>query len=255
MLDQNISTPLYEQLKTAIKNDIVSGIYKSGDRMPSEMELEKQYQVSRITVRRAIKELCDEEILIRRQGKGTFVLGSERCVRLNGPTGGFHDLMEQQGKKIDVSILEKEIIKVKPAYARDLQIEPDDDVVFMKRIMYADDIPVMIDMAYLPLKRFPGIFEKLSGNVALFRLMKQDYGIDLSNYYKVLKVKKATKEEARLLDCHPGDPLFDFFKITYDQSGTAQNISISFMRGEGTYYVISNENGEEMNQNGMRWRV
>ena len=73
MLDQNISTPLYEQLKVALKEDIRNKIYKPGDRMPSEIELEKQYSVSRITVRRAIKELCEENILIRKQGKGTFV--------------------------------------------------------------------------------------------------------------------------------------------------------------------------------------
>lgn len=73
MLDQNASTPLYEQLKNAIRKEIDEKKYSSGDRMPSEAELEKLYNVSRITVRRAIKELCDEEVLVRRQGKGTFV--------------------------------------------------------------------------------------------------------------------------------------------------------------------------------------
>ena len=59
MLNQNALTPLYEQLKNAIKDDIHAQIYRPGDRMPSEAELEEKYQVSRITVRRAVKELCD----------------------------------------------------------------------------------------------------------------------------------------------------------------------------------------------------
>ena len=68
MLDQNALVPLYEQLKDAIKEDIKAKIYCPGDRMPSEVELEEKYQVSRITVRRAVKELCEEEILVRLTG-------------------------------------------------------------------------------------------------------------------------------------------------------------------------------------------
>lgn len=255
MLDQNTSTPLYEQLKVAIKGDIVNNLYKPGDRMPSEPELEKKYQVSRITVRRAIKELCEEEILIRKQGKGTFVLGHKNSPRLDRAAGGFHDLLEKEGKKITVDILEKTIIHVKPSYARDLHIDQDDEAVYLKRLMYADDVPIMIDTSYLPLKRFPGIYEKLEGNVALFRLMEQQYDVHLERYYKVLKVQKATKEISRLLGCHTGDPLFDLFKITYDGDGVPQNISVSILKGEGTYYVIANSDGDELNQNGLSWRV
>ena len=99
MLDQNISTPLYEQLKVALKEDIRNKIYKPGDRMPSEIELEKQYSVSRITVRRAIKELCEENILIRKQGKGTFVLDKDNYRRIDSTVGGFHEALEAEGKK------------------------------------------------------------------------------------------------------------------------------------------------------------
>lgn len=255
LLDQNTSVPLYEQLKEAIKADIGSGVYHPGGRMPSETELEQKYQVSRITVRRAIKELCDEEILVRKQGKGTFVLDHEKYRRLDRTVGGFHDMMEKDGKKITVDILEKSIIKVKPSYARDLHIDPEDDVVYMKRLMYADDVPIMIDTTYIPLKKFPGIYEKLVGNVALFRLMEQDYGVHLERYYKVLKVQKATKEMSRLLGCHAGDPVFDLFKVTYDREGIPQNISISILKGEGTYYVISNSDGDELTQGELSWRV
>ena len=74
MLKLNSSVPLYEQLMNAIRADIERGVFKSGSKMPSEAELEEQYKVSRITVRRAIKELCDEDILVKKQGLGTFVL-------------------------------------------------------------------------------------------------------------------------------------------------------------------------------------
>ena len=93
MLNQNALTPLYEQLKNAIKEDIQAQIYRPGDRMPSEAELEEKYQVSRITVRRAVKELCEEEILVRKQGKGTFVLSCGVQSRFD-QLAGFHDSMD-----------------------------------------------------------------------------------------------------------------------------------------------------------------
>ena len=76
-MSQDMSThsgiPLYKQLISIIKNDIHNGVYKAGDKIPSETELCQRYQVSRITVRSAINELVEEELLFKTQGKGTFV--------------------------------------------------------------------------------------------------------------------------------------------------------------------------------------
>ncbi|MEI3183977.1 MAG: GntR family transcriptional regulator [Lachnospiraceae bacterium] len=123
MLDQNASTPLYEQLKNAIRKEIDEKKYSSGDRMPSEAELEKLYNVSRITVRRAIKELCDEEVLVRRQGKGTFVIGEENRARLDCGVEGFHESIRKNGRSVSSEIVDKQIIKVTASYARDLEID------------------------------------------------------------------------------------------------------------------------------------
>ncbi|MBS6641985.1 MAG: GntR family transcriptional regulator [Clostridiaceae bacterium] len=254
MLDQNALTPLYEQLKNAIKEDIKAQIYRPGDRMPSEAEMEEKYQVSRITVRRAVKELCDEEILVRRQGKGTFVLNNGVHSRIDR-LAGFHDSLGEQGKKVEVKVLEKSIGKPKPSYARDLQMAPQDDIVYLKRIMYADDIPVMIDTCYIPMKRFPGIYDKLTGDFSIYRILREDYGASLDRYYKVLKVRKATKEEAGYLNCHSGDPVFDLFKITYDGAGVPQDIAVSILKGEDTAYVISSDEDDQMSHSGMRWNI
>lgn len=254
MLNQNASTPLYEQLKNAIKDDISAQLYKPGDRMPSEAELEEKYRVSRITVRRAVKELCEEEILVRRQGKGTFVLDGGLQTRIDR-ISGFHDSMEKQGRKAHTEVLEKSVIHVKPSYARDLEIEEDDDVLYLKRLMFADDIPMMVDTCYIPLKRFPGLEEKLDGDVSVFHILQRDYHARLCRFYKVLKVRKATKEIARQLKCSGGDPMFDLFKITYDDDGVPQHISISILKGENTSYVISSSDNDQMTHGGISWKI
>ena len=254
MLEQNALIPLYEQLKDAIKGDIKAKIYCPGDRMPSEAELEAKYQVSRITVRRAVKELCEEDILVRKQGKGTFVLNTGLKNRIDR-LGGFHDSMELQGRKVRTEVLEKSIIRVKPSYAEDLQIEQEDEVVYLKRIMYADGLPMMLDVCYLPLKRFPGIVDRMAGEFSVFRTLKEDYHVDLKRYYKVLKVRKATKEIAGHLQCRVGDPLFDLFKITYDADGIPQHISVSILKGENTSYIISSDEDDKMTHVGISWKV
>ncbi|MDR2023338.1 MAG: UTRA domain-containing protein [Hungatella sp.] len=254
MLDQNALVPLYEQLKDAIKDDIKAKIYCLGERIPSEAALEEKYRVSRITVRRAVKELCEEEILVRKQGKGTFVLNmglknwSDRLC-------GFHDSIERQGRKASTKILEKSIIHVNASYAEDLKIGTDDDVVYLKRIMYADDIPMMVNMCYLPLKRFPGIVDRMTGDFSVFRIMENDYCVNLKGYHKVLKVRRATKEFSRYLQCHTGEPLFDLFKITYNTEEVPQHIAISVIKSHNTSYVLSSDEDDRMTHVGISWKI
>ena len=97
-------------------------------------------------------------------------------------------------------------------------------------------------------------YEKLTGDVSLYKLLETEYGVFLEKYYKVLKVQKANKEMSRLLKCKVGDPMFDLFKLTFDKNGRAQIISVSILKGEDTYYVLSNEEGDEIKHSGMRWK-
>lgn len=254
MLNQNSSRPLYEQLKNIIKEDIDAGVYKIGDKLPSEMALEEKHNVSRITVRRAVKELCDEQILIRKQGKGTFILSQTRQNHI-GQMSGFHESMQKLNKKVNTQVLEKSIVKVNSSYAKYLQIEQGDEVVFLKRLMQADGKPSLIDICYIPLKRFPDIFEKLEGNFSLFSILKNDYKVKLESFYKILSVITANKDMAEILNCHDGEALFNMFKITYDENKIPLYISVSIVRTKNTSYVISSEGQEHMSQGELTWNT
>ena len=82
------NVPLYQQIYDEIKDAIEKGVYAPKERIPSELELAEQYDVSRITVRRAVEELCSDGYLVKQQGRGTFVSTSivsstlRRCRRL-----------------------------------------------------------------------------------------------------------------------------------------------------------------------------
>lgn len=81
-LQQNTSVPLYRQLKDKILSDISSGKLAEGEKIPTEIELSELYNISRITVRNAVKELVAEGYLVKKQGKGTFVCLPKLSVKL-----------------------------------------------------------------------------------------------------------------------------------------------------------------------------
>ena len=86
-LNKESSVPLYQQLMEVIQNQILNGELKENDRIPTEIELSREYDVSRITVRKAVELLVEEEILIKRQGIGTFVSQKKLCRNINGFMG------------------------------------------------------------------------------------------------------------------------------------------------------------------------
>lgn len=253
MLDPESSVPLYQQVKEGLIKEIQAGLYPKGARMPSEYELGEKYSVSRITIRRAVAELCEEQLLVKKQGKGTFVAGDIISSDLT-KTLGFHDFMASQGKSVETVILEKgETDDVKPSIRKDLSLLDDDPVLVIKRLMKADGIPMMVDYCYLPLNLFPSFGEKFEAESSVFHLLRDEYGIHIGKFQKIIKVRKATPELAKLLSYPEGDPVFDLYKITYDSNEVPVLISISYAKGEGTSYTINGNNNDSLSHDGVKW--
>lgn len=245
MLEQNTIKPLYEQLIDAIIANIKNGTYKAGDKLPTETELESIYNVSRITVRRAVKELCDKKILMKKQGKGTFVLESSLCIKLN-EIGGFHEAMEKRNQTTFSQLLSLETEKPSEEFAGYLNLSDTSDVLKIKRVMGYDNTVIFIDTCYLPVSRYPDIKQHLTGNFSVYQILRNIYHVKMINSEKVIKVRKAKKEEASYLHCSPGDPVFDIFKIVYDENDIPVHVSISILNGANTSYIISSNNTEHL---------
>lgn len=240
VLDQNAVQPLYEQLMDAIKKDIMENIYRPGDKLPTETELEKRYQVSRITVRRAVKELCDQKILVKKQGKGTFVLKKEIQAELTG-IKGFHDVMEAQ-RALSQQVLVMREIPATAEVADYLEIQEGTQIAEIHRVLEEGGIPLLLDRCYIPLNRFPDFLTYAKGNFSIYKILRENYHVTMEKAEKVLKVRKANKKECLYLQCKIGEPVFDIFKKVYDEKGVPVHISISILKGENTSYLISTDN-------------
>ena len=135
--------PLYQQIKVLIMQSLQSGEWKPGELIPSEVELAYRYKVSQGTVRKAIDELSAENLVVRRQGKGTFVATHHearaqfRFLRLMPDTGEAH-----QPENV---ILEVKRMRGPAEVARVLDIKAGDSVVFIRRVQYFDTVPTILE--------------------------------------------------------------------------------------------------------------
>ncbi len=137
MLNQDAMTPLYVQLMDEVEQAINNGIYKPGDRIMTEAEMAKKYGVSLITVRKAIGSLMEKGLVIRKQGKGTFVTKPKFSKNMK-KLQGFSDMCEQMGVKPGAKVLESRLINADEKTAARLGIAPGSKVNMKKLQGFSD---------------------------------------------------------------------------------------------------------------------
>ena len=222
------SSPLYHQLKQRIADDIDKGNYPVGSRIPPEHELETIYQVSRVTVRRALAELTADGLLERKQGKGTFV-SEPAFVRDMKSIHSFHDSCRKNGMRAGTKVIR---ITEKTADADDcaeLNLASGDRIVETVRVWRADGIPVALETNHFPMTYAYLENENLSGS--LYQVLRQ-YGIEPEQATHELSLAFAGEREAALLDIRTGDPLIRLREVVYDQKGRPLHNSVQLICGD-----------------------
>jgi len=238
-LQNNDAHPLYLQLKSILKNEITSGVYKSGERIPTEAELCKKYNVSRNTVRNAINELVKENLLVRKQGKGTFVTQKKvnreliRTPIAKGFTQICREMGCQAGAKVIKSVFED-------ATTEDMEVfnlKPGDKVIVIERIRYVDGVPVSLDISRFP-ERFEFLLNEDLNDCSMFEILEKKYGIVFSTEYRELELTFATYEQSRYLQLSKGYPLLRLYIIHKDTNNVFSHRSIQYIVGDKFKMII-----------------
>jgi GntR family transcriptional regulator len=214
-------SPLYQQIKALLTKSLQGGEWKPGESIPSETELAARFRVSQGTVRKAIDELATENLLVRRQGRGTFVAthaeaGSQyRFLRLapdEGPSGG----MQRR-------FLDCRRMRAPAEIARALALGPGEAAVQVRRLLLAgpsaDPHPVVLDDIWLPATLFEGLTaERLSRyRGPMYALFETEFGVRMIRAEEKIRAHAAGAEEAAVLGLEPGAPLLlvDRLSFTY----------------------------------------
>jgi GntR family transcriptional regulator len=210
-----VYAPLYKQIKRLLLDSLRRSEWKPGNVIPSEQELASRFQVSQGTVRKAIDELAAENLLVRRQGKGTFVAthheprSQYRFLRLLANNGATPDAHSQ--------FLECRRVRASAEIAERLGLKAGASVVFMRRLLTFGSEPVVLDDIWLPGRMFRGLsFERLSSySGPLYGLFETEFGAPMIRADEQLRAVVADARSAGLLGVDPGSPLLLVERISY----------------------------------------
>jgi GntR family transcriptional regulator len=213
-IDPTSYKPLYLQISEILRNQIKAGNYTPGDLLPSENDLTDQFPVSRNTAQRAIEDLVREGLAIRVQGKGTYVPKNLVNFGLHRLTS-FSEEMKFKGLEPSSKIIRFSKEKPSKDLAKNLDIQPGDEVFNLVRIRYADGHPMALQNSSLPEKLCPGLDTHDFTQESLFDVLEDDYGLRISWQSQNIKPCNARKAEASTLDIEVGTPLLYLDGIAY----------------------------------------
>ena len=230
MLKQDAITPLYVQLMEELETSIRNGVYKPGDKIMTEAEMAKEYGVSLITVRKAVGSFMEKGLVMRKQGKGTFVT-KPKYSRNMKKLQSFTEMCEQMGVKPGAQVLENRLIMADKKVADRLGIEPGSNVVYISRLRLADGEPVQVEKSYFPLK-YAFLLEEDLNNGSMFECLKEKAGAKVASSEKMIELCRATAEEAALMDVKKGDYLLFVKSTAYDENGEPMYAGIQLINGD-----------------------
>jgi GntR family transcriptional regulator len=220
-------SPLYRQIKDFLIASLEQGEWGPGDAIPSEGELAQRFNVSQGTVRKAIDEMAAENLLVRRQGKGTFV------ATHSDPRSFYRFLRLLPDDGVAVQSVSKpflcEKIPATPEVAKVLGLRAGDPVIYVKRLLSFAGQTVVFDQIYLVGDLFSGLtLDALrAGERSLYSLFESDFGVRMINAEERLRAVAADAESAAYLGVDAGSPLLLVERTAY----TYGNKPVEWRRG------------------------
>ena len=216
-LDRSGPIPLYFQVAQKIEESITGGALPAGSRIENEISLSQRLGLSRPTVRRAIQELVDKGLLVRRRGIGTQVVHG-RVTRSVELTSLFEDLAAS-GKTPSTELLDLRTEAADARLAERLAIDEGSEVLYIRRVRLADDVPVAVLINWLPAEYTDLTRDDLSSHGLCQLLRARGVGIRVAK--QRIGARKASVEEARLLNLDRGSAVLTMDRAAYDNSGKA----------------------------------
>ena len=230
-------SPLYRQIKHSILQSLNAGQWKPGEPIPSEQELAARYHVSQGTVRKAVDELASENLLLRRQGKGTFVAthaGQQAQVRFlrlvpdhgeaDGPAGRRIVECRRQRASADV--------------ARALALRGGDPVLQVRRVLSYGGVPTILEDVWLPAAPFKGLSaERLDAWTGpMYALFETAFGVHMVRAEEKIRAVLPDAEQADLLAVVAGTPLLSVERVALTYHDAPMELRRGLYRTDTHHY-------------------
>jgi GntR family transcriptional regulator len=232
-------SPLYQQIKGLILQSMQAGEWKPGETIPSEMDLASRYRVSQGTVRKAIDEIAAENLVVRRQGKGTYVAThAEQHLQYR-----FLKLMPDSGDRAGEGPAQRTVLECKRArasaeVARALTLRPGDGVVQVRRVLSFGGVATILEDLWLPGNPFKGLTaEQMTGYVGpTYALFEIEFGVRMVRAEEKIRAVAADPSQASLLNVQPGSPLLSVERIAYTYNDAPMELRRGLYRTDAHHY-------------------
>jgi GntR family transcriptional regulator len=229
-------SPLYQQIKALLTRSLSKSEWKAGEALPAEPELAQRFQVSQGTVRKALDALTAEGLLVRRQGKGTFVATHAeaqvqyRFLRLM-PDAGPRQAMQRRFLGLRRERADAET-------ARALDLKAGDGVLQLRRLLLAGDQPVVLDDLWLPARLFKGLSaERMAAYQGpMYGLFEAEFGVQMIRAEEKIRAVAAAEADASLLAMAPGSPLLLVQRRSFTYADRPVELRRGLYRTEAHYY-------------------
>jgi len=221
MLDRANRSNFTDQVVDELEKAIYTRRYLPGRQLPSIEALATDMKVGRSTIREALRMLQAKGLVEVIHGRGTFV-SSQRIIRSSGSLHSFTEITREHGMKPSSRILLMEVSTADPTVAARLQISPGDRVNVLKRLRFADEVPIAIETSISPYARFRDLLDyQWTPETSLFALLQEKYQVVPQTALQTVRAVMADQKESELLEIEVRSPVLQVETITYDQQGLA----------------------------------
>lgn len=224
---------LVDVLTTQIEQDM-----QPGDLLPSERELSQIHGLSRTTVRAALVELERKGLVERQQGLGTFVSAPYRNAANLFDSYSFTEQMKAVGREPSTVTLDFTEIEADGNLAENMGCELGAKVFKIRRLRYADGLPVMFERTFLPADKFAGLTRLMFENRSLYDVIETDFHEVIKGAEEEVHANTARSSDARLLEINEGVPVLDLKRHTFNMDDELIEYTLSVARGDQFNYKI-----------------
>jgi len=235
VINRYADRPVYRQLSDLLEAQLLEQA-SPGDRLPSEAELSQQYDVNRLTVRRALNELSQRGLIETVHGKGSFVAAP--VVRYDisaGRDASFTRSMRDLGHQVSIRLLSTEIVRDHPDRA---QLRTRGRVLVCRTVRLVDEQPWSVSVTAIGAERFPGLAREWSGDTSLFEFLHDRHGVRMQRAYRTFSCSLADPEEAEHLQMRIGAPILEMRGLNVDKDRTPVAVVSHRFRGDRVQFTV-----------------
>ena len=230
-LDKQGFVPLYHQIQRALLERIHRGELREGDLLESEEQLSRLYHVSRMTARQALQALKHGGYAVSERGRGTYVT-KPKLVKSILLLQSFTEQLRKSGITPSSRLLQQRVVQAGTELAEKLNLKAGEDVLHLRRLRFANEVPLAVEDSHVLLSRFPGLDQIDFSDRSLYETLRHRYGTQFGWADETIEALLATKEEAELLNVRRRSSLLCISRTLMAADNTPLEFAISHYRGD-----------------------